>query len=266
MDEYLNDYLAHHGIKGQRWGVRRTPEELGHVTKTKKPNKTAEKALNYAKQKIAERRANSKENNRERLKEYLRKHPEKLPKYGRKLTEDEANEIIKNIQYDRKLKDIRKEEYQRGLDRMKQIVDTGKTIKDALGVGKDIYNAYVDIHNSTHDEGEQLTKIGDKKQKPKEDRSAIEKIVRGGSIDDILKNVGKMTESELNTAVNRVQKQKNLEDMKKPKEDRSDIEKIVRAGSAKDIKEHIADMTASELETAMKRLKYEGTLDELLKK
>ena len=25
-------YLVHHGIKGQKWGVRRTPEELGHVT------------------------------------------------------------------------------------------------------------------------------------------------------------------------------------------------------------------------------------------
>lgn len=25
-----NTYLVHHGIKGQRWGVRRTPEQLGH--------------------------------------------------------------------------------------------------------------------------------------------------------------------------------------------------------------------------------------------
>lgn len=25
-----NTYLAHHGIKGQRWGIRRSPEELGH--------------------------------------------------------------------------------------------------------------------------------------------------------------------------------------------------------------------------------------------
>lgn len=26
----LGDLLKHHGVKGQKWGVRRTPEELGH--------------------------------------------------------------------------------------------------------------------------------------------------------------------------------------------------------------------------------------------
>lgn len=29
------DYLEHHGIKGQRWGVRRTPEQLGHILQKK---------------------------------------------------------------------------------------------------------------------------------------------------------------------------------------------------------------------------------------
>lgn len=31
MDENrVDEFLEHHGIKGQRWGIRRTPEQLGH--------------------------------------------------------------------------------------------------------------------------------------------------------------------------------------------------------------------------------------------
>lgn len=40
MDENrVDEFLERHGIKGQRWGIRRTPEQLGHkVSKLKKKN------------------------------------------------------------------------------------------------------------------------------------------------------------------------------------------------------------------------------------
>lgn len=31
------DHLVHHGVKGQRWGVRRTPEQLGHKLSKESP-------------------------------------------------------------------------------------------------------------------------------------------------------------------------------------------------------------------------------------
>lgn len=39
MKTYIyDDYLMHHGIKGQKWGVRRTPEQLGHAVSNGRQN------------------------------------------------------------------------------------------------------------------------------------------------------------------------------------------------------------------------------------
>lgn len=39
METYIyDDYLMHHGIKGQKWGVRRTPEQLGHAVSKGRQN------------------------------------------------------------------------------------------------------------------------------------------------------------------------------------------------------------------------------------
>lgn len=35
----MNNELAHHGIKGQKWGVRRTPTQLGHRPSKKEAKK-----------------------------------------------------------------------------------------------------------------------------------------------------------------------------------------------------------------------------------
>lgn len=49
-----DDYIYHYGIKGQKWGIRRTPEQLGHVVgKAKKKVKSAVEKISPKKKKPA---------------------------------------------------------------------------------------------------------------------------------------------------------------------------------------------------------------------
>lgn len=51
--------IEHHGIKGQRWGIRRTLDQLGHLVKTgyKKTTSSLKEASDKRKKKIAEKKA-----------------------------------------------------------------------------------------------------------------------------------------------------------------------------------------------------------------
>ena len=43
--------LYHHGIKGMKWGIRRTPAQLGHTTGKKKTSKAKDEADDTPKKK-----------------------------------------------------------------------------------------------------------------------------------------------------------------------------------------------------------------------
>ena len=48
------NYICHHGIKGMKWGIRRTPEQLGHKASAKHRNKADR--TSYAESRIAYRK------------------------------------------------------------------------------------------------------------------------------------------------------------------------------------------------------------------
>lgn len=167
MTEFETDYLAHHGIKGQKWGVRRTPEELGHKTKSVKKAKTnlVKKAVDSYKK----NRENDKADSHERVKKYIRKHPSKIVRYGQTLTKEEANDLIKQIEFDRKLKSIRDEEIQGGWKKVQNAANNLNTISNLLTYSKNVYNTTAEIHNalidSGHAKGKRWVRVGGNQDK-----------------------------------------------------------------------------------------------------
>lgn len=162
MTEFETDYLAHHGIKGQKWGVRRTPEQLGHA-----PKKPKESVVKKISEKYKQSKTKNSENSRERLKNYLIKHPKKIAKYGNTLTPDEAKEIIDRIQFDRKLKTIRDEEIQAGWKRLQTASNNVNTLYLLLNNSKNLYNVTAEINNALVDSGaikngKRWTRVGGK--------------------------------------------------------------------------------------------------------
>lgn len=85
------DELYHYGVKGMKWGVIRTAEQLGHIVKSAKSLYDSNKAKKRAKEEAAIAKKRSKITN---------------PK---KLTTEELNARIKRLQLEKDYKDLLKQ-------------------------------------------------------------------------------------------------------------------------------------------------------------
>lgn len=69
----MEDTLIHYGVKGMKWGVRRTPEQLGHKVQQMR-NMSDSERKRYAKQRIKERGAEQAikdEDKRRKIRSYI---------------------------------------------------------------------------------------------------------------------------------------------------------------------------------------------------
>lgn len=127
---YDNSYLAHHGILRMKWGQRNGPpypllrDAAGRL---KAKAQAKRKAKSEAR---AERAVEEKAKEHQALKKYLRNNPEKLYKHRNDLTQEEINEIMAQIEWDRRVKDISTSERQRSINRMLNVLKTGATVAE----------------------------------------------------------------------------------------------------------------------------------------
>lgn len=146
--------LYHYGIKGMKWGVRRTPEQLGHV---KKAASSAGKAVGSAAKKVAS--AAGKAYSSHRQKKAAKKAAEEEQKRRRKpiseLTDDELRQRIARLELEKRYRDLQPQKVAKGesfvvralkgagesslKNLAEQTMDTvgGETINMIFGVGSD---------------------------------------------------------------------------------------------------------------------------------
>ncbi len=196
-----DDYLAHHGIKGQSWGVQHGPpypvvrgaggapkktsivkSKLSEAMKNRadaqaKKKQAKAEALERAKQRKLDKDADKKVEAQDRLRRQIVKHPKDLYKHKNDFSRQEIEEIIKEIEFDRKIQDVRIAEIQRGMASYKRVQETALTTYQFANSLKGIYNIMADVHNAMDDSDKKWPKLGsdektDKQKSNKGDSSS----------------------------------------------------------------------------------------------
>ena len=180
-----DDYLAHHGIKGQSWGVQHGPpypvvrgaggapkktsivkSKLAAAMKNRadaqaKKKQAKAEALERAKQRKLDKDADKKVEAQDRLRRQVVKHPKDLYKHKNDFSRQEIEEIIKEIEFDRKIQDVKIAEIQRGMASYKRVQETALTTYQFANSLKGIYNIMADVHNAMDDSGKKWPKLGE---------------------------------------------------------------------------------------------------------
>lgn len=133
-----NNELYHFGIKGMKWGIRRTPIQLGHATKNKIQRKNDKQALN--------KKARIDKKKREVLKSRSAKE---LYKYANLFNTRELQEAYNRLQLERNIQNLVPKEVKKGQNFTQKIIKSGRTVSDLLDTGTKLYNNVAKIYNST---------------------------------------------------------------------------------------------------------------------
>lgn len=134
----MDDELYHYGVKGMKWGIRRTPEQLGHKTSSvRKTVGSAAKAVGSAGKKVAGAvsSAHAAQKQKKAEEAEVKKQKELKKKPLSEWSDDELQTAIKRLQLEKQYKDLAgSDSVKKGESRVKKILlDIGESSARNLG-------------------------------------------------------------------------------------------------------------------------------------
>lgn len=231
VDEmYEEDFIEHYGILGMHWGIRRTPEQLGH-----KVSKARERFLKYSDKAEEAGKSGDKKN---------------LTKYEKKAKKSYSDEIKLSKRLDRALK--------------KQVEDDEKIINKG-----DVDEVLAISHRLSDQQIDRAVKRIQNQQKieglKQQDAAKVERLLDAGkkvanatkSIADIASNVRTFRQAMDGIRQDEIKAERDLQDANdKAKADRhkKTLDKIVKEADLNKVMKHKEELSVEQIDEAYKRL------------
>ena len=134
--------LYHYGVLGMHWGVRRTPEQLGHRTKSSGSYRSAKARVSVNKKKAGSTKPMTAEEKEAKKKEAMDSHDPRQVYANKDLFSDaELRSAYTRLLMEKQIKDLTPKQKNKGAEYIDAAIKWGGKVTSLIGTGVGIYNA-----------------------------------------------------------------------------------------------------------------------------